>query len=192
MRRCRVVIRSAFALPLLAVLLAACGGSSSSAGTPPGPGAALKCTSSGMNAFDTYKLAGFVAVNEKIFTGVSAEVAANGTTNLGASFTKVGSGNPASTQDGLAAFKGNLAAFLVYAYGGPASIVYTDGVTYQGPQDMVESHRGLGITSSQFDYFVASVIVPALTDSGVSAADVSSCFAPVVTGAAFKASIVGQ
>jgi hypothetical protein len=157
-----------------------------------GPGAALKCDSSGKNAFDTFNTAAFVAVNEAIFANVGGEVAANGTANLGDSFTKLGSGTPASTIDDAATFKGKLAAFLVYAYGGPSSITYTDGKTYAGPQDMVTAHAGLGITSSQYDYFVASVIVPALTSSGVSVADVSSCFAPVVTDAAFKASIVGH
>ena len=166
----------------------ACGGSS----TPPGPGASLKCASSGKNAWSTYGQAAFVKVNESIFSHVTSELTANGTANLGGSFGKIGSGNPASTADNLDDFKGNLAAFLVYAYGGPDSITYTNNKKYTGPQDMVESHAGLGITSSQFDYFVANVVVPALTDNGVPQADVSSCFAPVVTDAAFKASVVGH
>jgi hypothetical protein len=57
---------------------------------------------------------------------------------------------------------------------------------------MVTAHIGLGITSSQYDYFVASVVVPALTSSGVGVDDVSSCFAPIVTDPSFKASIVGH
>ena len=157
-----------------------------------GPGAALKCTSSGKNAFDTYGTSAFVAVNEAIFSNVTGEVTANGSTNLGDSFTKIGSGMPASTAHDAPTFKGNLAAFLVYAYGGPSSITYTDGKSYSGPQDMVSAHAGLGITSDQYDYFIANVVVPALTDSGVSTDDVSSCFAPIVTDAAFKASIVGH
>lgn len=157
-----------------------------------GPGATLKCTSSGKNAFDTYGTAAFVAVNKSIFANVGAEINANGTANLGDSFTKVGTGNPASTSDNAAMFEGNLAAFLVYAFGGPEKITYTDGVSYDGPQDMVEAHTGLAITSAQFDYFVANIVVPALTTNGVSADDVSSCFAPVVTNASFKASIVGK
>lgn len=180
-------------LGLLAFLGQACG--SDSNGTSPttkGPGAALKCTSSGKNAFDTFGAPAFVAVNESIFANVSAEVTASGTTNLGDSFTKIGTGMPAAATDDLPTFKGKLAAFLVYAYGGPASITYTDGKTYTGPQDMVSAHVGLGITSGQYDYFVASVVVPALTSNGVSAADVSSCFAPVVTDAAFKSTIVGH
>jgi hypothetical protein len=145
-----------------------------------------------MNAYQTYGTNAFVAVNESIFTNVDAEIAAHGTTNLGDSFTKVGSGNPASTTDDLATFKGKLAAFLVLAYGGPSSIVYTDGKTYQGAQDLVAAHTGLNITSDQYDYFITNIVVPALTSNGVSSADVSACFAPVVTNPAFKATIVGH
>ena len=176
------------------------GGDSSAPTTGTGPGATLKCDSSGKNAWETYGVSAFVTVNEAIFANVGAEITANTTTNLGDSFTKIGSGNPASTKDDAATFKGNLAAFLVFAYGGPTSITYTDGKKYQGPQDMVESHTGLNITSSQFDYFVTSIIVPALTKSGVKHGaggaadpnDVSSCFAPIITSAAFKASVVGH
>jgi hypothetical protein len=157
-----------------------------------GPGAALKCTSSGKNAFDTYGTTAFVAVNEAVFANVGSEVTANGTANLGDSFTKIGSGMPAATADDAATFKGKLAAFLVYAYGGPSSITYTDGKLYSGLQDMVGAHTGLGITGDQYDYFIANAVVPALTGSGVSSDDVSSCFAPIVTDAAFKASIVGH
>lgn len=176
-----------------ALFASACGSDSSTDSAPTkGPGAALKCASSGKNAFDTFGATAFVAVNEAIFAQVGTEVGANGTTNLGDSFTKIGTGMPASTADDAPAFKGKLAAFLVYAYGGPSSITYTDGKTYQGPQDMVSAHVGLGITSAQYDYFIANVVVPALTSSGVSGADVSSCFAPIVTDATFKASIVGH
>jgi hypothetical protein len=173
-----------------AASLTACG--DDNATTTEAPGAALKCTSSGKNAFDTYGASGFVAVNKAIFANVMSEVTANGTSNLGDSFTKIGTGNPPSTADDVPTFEGNLAAFLVFAYGGPDHITYTDGKTYQGMQDMVEAHTGLGITSAQYDYFIASIVVPALTSSGVSADDVSSCFAPVVTAGSFKASIVGQ
>jgi hypothetical protein len=159
---------------------------------PTSPGASLKCASSGKNAFDTYGTNAFVAVNEQIFTNVFAEIGTNGTTNLGTAFLKVGTGNPPSTTDKLAAFKGNLAAFLVFAYGGPTSITYTDGAKYIGPQSMEMAHKGLGITSAQYDYFLTSIVVPALTKVGVSSADVSSCFAPILVNSAFKASIVGQ
>ncbi|MCI0573246.1 MAG: hypothetical protein L0Y66_21070, partial [Myxococcaceae bacterium] len=149
-----------------------------------GPGYTLKCASSGKNAWETYGAAAFVAANKAIFAKTIAELNANGTANLGDSFSKVGSGNPPSTRDDFPTFEGKLAAFLVWAYGGPASITYTDGKTYTGPQDMVAAHTGLNITSAQYDYFITNIVVPALTDSGVSSGDVSSCFAPVVTDAA--------
>jgi hypothetical protein len=165
---------------------------SDSSSTMKGPGAALKCSSSGKDAFDTYGADAFVTVNEAIVANVFKEIGANSTMNLGDSFTKIGSGMPASTADDAATFKGKLAAFLVYAYGGPTSITYTDGKMYSGLQDMPTAHAGLGITSDQYDYFITNQVVPALTDSGVSTDDVSSCFAPIVTDAAFKASIVGK
>ena len=176
------------------------GGDTASPTTGTGPGATLKCDSSGKNAWETYGVSAFVAVNEAIFTNVIAEGSANGTANLGDSFTKIVTGNPASTADDLPTFKGNLAAFLVYAYGGPSEITYTDNKKYTGPQDMVEAHKGLGITSAQYDYFVSNIVVPALTKNGVPAGkggatdpnDVSTCFAPILVNAAFKASIVGQ
>jgi hypothetical protein len=180
------------AASLMSLFSLACSSDDNKTTTATGPGAALKCTSSGKNAFNTYGATAFVAVNEAIFTHVNTEVTANGTSNLGDSFTKIGSGNPIATSDSAAAFKGRLAAFLVYAYGGPTSIKYTDGVTYTGPQDMVSAHVGLGITSSQFDYFVANIVVPALADNGVPTTDIGSCFAPVVTDPTFKASIVGK
>jgi hypothetical protein len=133
-----------------------------------------------------------VAVNESIFSNVIAQLTDAGTSHLGDSFTKIGSGNPPSTADDLPTFKGKLAAFLVYAYGGPTSIVYTDGQTYSGLQDMTAAHTGLAITTDQYTYFIANVVVPALTGNGVPMGDVSSCFAPVVTDPAFVASIVGH
>ena len=177
---------------LIATMGMGCGGDDAPAvGT--GPGAKLKCTSSGMNAFDTYGAAAFVAVNEEAVSETLAEVGAHGTTNLGDSFTKVGTGTPPSTADALPAFKGKLAAFLGYAYGGPDSTTYTDGVLYAGKtQDMVAEHTGLNITSAQFDYFIAMIVVPSLLAKNVSMDDVTSCFAPVVTDASFKASIVGH
>jgi len=186
----KVISLIAVALSLSAGL--ACSDDDNKTPASAAPGAALKCTSSGKDAFDTYGAAAFVAVNEAIVANVFAELGANGTVNLGDSFTKIGTGVPPSTTDPAATFKGKLAAFLVYAYGGPTSITYTDGVTYSGVQDMVAAHAGLGISSAQFDYFIANVVVPALTGSGVPATDVSSCFAPVVTDPTFKASIVGK
>jgi hypothetical protein len=170
-------------------------GSSSGAGdsaAPLGPGAAFLCTSSGKDAWDTYGATAFVAVNESIFANVNADIGDAGTANLGPAFTEIGSGNPPSTTDDLPTFKGKLAAFLVYAYGGPTSIVYTDGKTYSGLQNMVTAHTGLAITTDQYNYFISNVVVPALTSNGVLSDDVSSCFAPVVTDPTFVASIVGH
>jgi hypothetical protein len=183
------------------VLASACGGGGSKddgdmatyTPTGTGPAASLRCTSSGKNAFDTFGATAFVAVNESIFTNVTNEVTAHGTTNLGGSFTLVGTGVPVATTDGVATFKGKLAAFLVYVYGGPDSITYTDGVSYTGnTQDMVTAHTGLAITADEYDYFVMSIVVPALTANGVTTADVSSCFAPAITSASFMASVVGH
>lgn len=189
------MIKKIFAAGVMLAAMQGCGSDSDSSvpeTVAKGPGAALKCTSSGMDAFDTYKAAGFVAVNKAIVANVVAELNKNSTTNLGDSFTKVGSGVPASTTDDMATFEGKLAAFLVYAYGGPTSITYTDSKVYSGLQDMKAAHIGLAITSDQYDYFITNQVVPALTDSGVTEADVTSCFAPIVTDKAFKASIVGQ
>lgn len=179
------------AFSALAVCNFACSDDSNSTSSA-APGAALKCTSSGKDAFDTYGAAAFVTVNEAIVANVFAELGANGTANLGDSFGKIGTGMPPSTTDPAATFKGKLAAFLVYAYGGPTSTKYTDGVTYSGLQDMAAAHAGLAITDSQFQYFVANIVVPALTSNGVTSADVTSCFAPVVLSPAFEASIVGK
>jgi len=159
----------------------------------PATGASLICPSSGKNAWLTYGQNAFVAVNEAIFQNVENIGATTSTTTpLGAAFTLVGSGNPPSTADNLATFKGNLAAFLVYLYGGPTQITYTDGVVYQGPQSMQQSHQGLNITTSQFNYFVSDIIVPALSANGVSTADINACFAPPLMNPTFVASVVGQ
>ena len=137
-------------------------------GTSDGPGADLKCDSSGKDAFETYGAAAFVAVNQSIFANTQAEITANGSKNVGDSFTLVGTGSPASTTDDLATFEGKLAAFLVWVYGGPNSITYTDNKTYVGNnEDMVAAHTGLGITNAQYTYFVTNIAVPALTANGV-------------------------
>jgi hypothetical protein len=188
------MIKTILAASLMLVAAQGCSssGSDDSSSTAKGPGAALKCTSSGKDAFDTYQAPGFVAVNEAIFANVTTEITANGTTNLGDAFTKIGSGTPPSTTDDAATFKGKLAAFLVYAYGGPTSITYTDGKSYSGLQDMAAAHAGLGITGDQYTYFITNIVVPALTGSGVTSDDVTSCFAPIVTDPTFEASIVGK
>lgn len=190
---------------LLTLVAAGCGGADSSPTVDgstqgAGPGASLACESSGKNAFETYGANAFVGVTKKILAGATAEITNNSTANLGDSFTKIGSGTPASTADGATKFEGKLAAFLVYAYGGPSDTTYSDGVTYHGPQDLAAAHTGLAITSAQYDYFITSIVVPALTMTGVAHGaggaaapnDITTCFAPLVTDAAFKASIVGQ
>lgn len=176
----RIITRSLF-LAAAACTVTACGGDDDPVAT--GPGAALKCTTSNKNAWETYGVNAFVAVNEKIFELVTAELTANGDANVGGSFAAV---------TDFPTFKGRLAAFLVFVYGGPTEITYTDGKTYEGVQDMQAVHAGMAITSAQYDYFIANVVVPALTTSGVPMDDVSSCFAPPVVDATFKASIVGQ
>ena len=144
-------------------LLAACGGSDGAttekdasanvadmasidgdlAMAPPGAGAALACRSTGKNAFLTYGATAFAKVNDSIFERVSSELAANGSLNLGDSLTRVGTGVPASTADPIGSFKGSLLAFLVYAYGGPSYLQYSDGITYSGVRDMASAHRWL-------------------------------------------------
>ncbi|HEX2670039.1 MAG TPA: hypothetical protein VHM25_04150 [Polyangiaceae bacterium] len=187
------MIKKVLAAGLLLAAVQGCGSDSDGTSNMPettgkGPGAVLKCTSSGKNAWDTYGAAAFVAVNESIFDLVLADTSGE----LGDSFSKIGSGDPPSTVDDAATFKGKLAAFLVYAYGGPTSIKYTDGKTYTGPQNMALAHAGLGITEDQYNYFIMNQVVPALTMNGVPEKDVTSCFAPVVTDSAFVASIVGK
>ncbi len=190
-------VRLRYHVIVAASLLGACSSDSTpspdAASVGTGPAAKLKCTSSGKNAFDTFGAAAFVKVNESIFTNVNTEVTAHGSTNVGDSFTKIGTGQPAATTDDAATFKGRLAAFLVYVYGGPDAITYTDNKMYNGSeQDMTVAHTGLGITGPQYDYFVTNIVVPALTTNGVTMDDISSCFAPPLLDATFKATIVGH
>jgi hypothetical protein len=179
------------ALGLVTTLGVACGGDSSS--TPDAPAStAPACTSSGKNAFETYGATAFLAVNTAIINNTLAEVGSNGSANLGEPFLELGSAaNGSAYADNATTFTGKLAAFLVFAYGGPSTTTVA-GVSYNGDQDMVAAHTGMNITASQFTYFVTNEVVPALASSGVGSADISSCFAPVVTSAAFQASIVGH
>lgn len=161
-------------------------------------GSDLKC-SGGKNAFDTYGTKAFVAVNESIFKEIDTLLTADaGPDNgLGTTFSAVGTGklddaSVPALDDDTATFKGKLAAFLVYSFGGPSSITYTDNKTYSGLQMLTTAHTGLGITADQYSYFVSNVVVPALTTNGVSTADVAACFAPVVSDPNFMAQIVGQ
>jgi hypothetical protein len=163
----------------------------------PGPGATLVCETSGKNAFLTYGATKLVEINEAIFANVGTELAINGATNLGTSLELVTDMSTPS-MDSSAVFKAKLGAFLVWAYGGPSSFQYTDGVMYDGIQDMVAAHKGLAITQAQYDYFLGMIIAPALASSGIANGtgdgdnDVVSCFAPVLTNPTFVASIVNQ
>lgn len=165
---------------------------------PLGPGAHLVCQSSGENAFQTYGAATFFAITKAVIANVGAEMSAHGESNLGGSIPKLGSGVTPAYADKLPTFEGKVAAYFVWAYGGPADIQYTDGVVYHGPQDMTAAHAGMNITSAQYDYFATAIVVPALKSVGIKYGehggpdDIASCFAPVVTDAAYKASMVGK
>ena len=126
--------------------------------------------------FDKYKLAAFSEVNDAI---IDKATAAGAETRLGTSFQALA----AKGADRVTNFRTNLANFLVAAYGGPNN--------YTGP-DMITAHTGLAITSEQYDSFITTVVVPALSEKGVTEDDITNCFAPVVTDADFKASIVGR
>jgi hypothetical protein len=154
-------------------------------------GGAPLCTSSGKNAFATYGMAAFLTVDAAIFANVGTELNKNGPKNLGDSFSLIGKGKPASTTDDATVFQAKLGAFLVAAYGGPSSIE-VGGTTYSGNIDLVTAHTGLNITSDQYTYFVMSIVVPALTGSGVKSEDVMSCFAPVLLASAVEDSVVGH
>ena len=155
-------------------------GAAGNNGVGTGPGSALKCESSGKNAYETYGSA-FGAVNDAIIANVTSEITANGDTNLGPSFSNSLKGG--QLKNNPESFKQNLADFLVFAYGGPNN--------YKG-RSMEAAHTGLAITQAQYDYFITNVVVKALTDKGVPMGDVTSCFAGPVTDASFVATIVGK
>ena len=112
---------------------------------------------------------------------MTADITANGETGLGASFqNSLMGGQLKNNPEG---FKKNLGDFLVVAYGGPNN--------YQG-RTMEAAHTGLAITKAQYDYFIANIVVKALTDNGVPGDDVSSCFAPPVTDEKFVNSIINK
>ena len=140
-------------------------------GTEP-DAAPVNCTA---QMFDKYGQEAFLQVNDDI---IAASVAAP-TAMLGTSFQDLA----AAGSDRVEEFRANLAAFLVFVYGGPDN--------YTGPT-MEEVHTGLNITSEQYDYFVTEIIVPVLAADGVSDDDIANCFAPPVVDPAFKASIVGR
>jgi hemoglobin len=126
--------------------------------------------------FDKYGADAFLAVRDSIV----AKALAAPTAELGDSFASFAG---SASEEQIQVFQDHLAAFLVMVYGGPSS--------YSG-RTMQQAHAGLGITSDQYDYFITEVVVPALSENGVPSDDISNCFAPPVTDADFKASIVGQ
>jgi hypothetical protein len=126
--------------------------------------------------FDKYGADAFVAVRDSIVTKALAAP----TAMLGDAFQNFASSSSSAQID---AFKQNLADFLVMVYGGPNN--------YHGAT-MEQAHAGLAITSDQYDYFIGNVVVPALSENGVSTDDISNCFAVPLSDPTFKASIVGK
>ena len=167
------------AAPLMLLAASACkkttAPTSASATTP--ATAAPACS---QQMFGKYMIAGFTAVNTNIITLATAP---GMNANVGNTF-QTAVVNQGSAK--IASFTAKLAAFLVKAYGGP------DTYTGLGGRTMQAAHTGLAITSAQYDAFITLCVVPALTNAGVSVADITNCFAPVVTDPTFKASIVGQ
>jgi hypothetical protein len=155
-----------------ALVFGACG-SESSDGDTMNEEQESECSS---EMFGKYGETAFLAVRDSIV----ARALAAPTDQLGDSFQAFAG---SATEDQIALFQNHLAAFLVMVYGGPND--------YSG-RDMAAAHAGLGITSDQYDYFIAEVVVPSLSENGVPMDDISNCFAPPVTDAAFKASIVGK
>jgi hypothetical protein len=130
-------------------------------------------------------------VNSNIFANVEAQLATDaGAAGLGGSFGQIGKDG----RDGLGDFEANLAATLVYVYGGPPTLTL-DGGTYSGiteTENLQAEHTGLNITTDEYNYFLTNVVVPALTSAGVPTEDVESCFAPVLTNTAVIGEVVGH
>ena len=162
--------------------LTACGSDKKADATatcPPNPA----CSS---QMYSLYGDDGFSQVNDAIINNVVAEDKANGIANLGDSFrTHVLAATGAD--DPPAMFAPHLLGFLKVAYGAPESELGGANA------DMVSAHKGLAITSAQYDYFVSNIVVPALNQVLTEGNDdIGSCFAPVLTNSCFKASVVGQ
>ena len=147
--------------------LTGCGGDSE-----PGGDASASCTNT---MYDTYGQTGFEAVVEKILVNIGT-VSAMNPSPIGDSFKGL-------TPTQVAAVENDLLDFLIFVYGGPNNY---------GGRSMEAAHAGLNITQAEYDAFVSMVIVPALSDSGVTEAHITECFAPPVVDAAFVASIVGR
>jgi hypothetical protein len=140
-----------------------------------GGGADAGGASCATDMFEKYGVDAFLAVNDSI---IEKSVAAP-TSAVGTSFQDLAAQDPKRVQE----FTTNLANFLVQVYGGPEN--------YTGPS-MEEAHGGLNITSEQYDYFITSIVVPALSENGVPQADIENCFAPPVVDPAFKNSIINR
>ncbi len=125
--------------------------------------------------FEKYGQAGFEAVNANILANVGT-VSAMNPSPIGDSFKGL-------SQADVSRVEANLLDFLIFVYGGPNN--------YQG-ESMEDAHVGLDITSAQYDAFVGMVVVPALQDAGVDPDDITNCFAPPVTDASFKASMLNK
>ena len=87
----------------------------------------------------------------------------------------------AASQARQTQFNTNLSDFIIQVYGGPQQ--------YTGPT-IVLAHASLQITSAQFDAFISDVVVPALTQAGVTSSDITDCFAPPLTDPNFKGQVV--
>jgi truncated hemoglobin YjbI len=153
------------------------GGAGGAGGAGGGGGAGGSSATCSQEMFAKYKAAGFSAVNDAIIKH-AVELTNMNPSPIGDSF-KPTIADPKKTE----MFRMSLASFLIQAYGGPKE--------YKGPS-MEEVHKGMKITSEQYDYFIAHAVVPALTEVGVETKDITECFAPVVTDPAFKNSIINK
>jgi truncated hemoglobin YjbI len=112
-------------------------------------------------------------VNKKILANI-VSVSALNPSPIGDSFKGL-------SADDVQRVEANLLDFLVMVYGGPDN--------YRG-KSMRDAHAGLKITTDQYNAFLSMVVVPALTDAGVTQEDIGQCFAPPLTDPAFVADIV--
>jgi hemoglobin len=147
------------------------------AAKPDEPAAAKDTAPAGNCTKDMFKKYGeeaFLKVNDSII----AKAVAAPVDKVGPTFKKL-----AKNKAEAAKVKKHLAELLVKVYGGPDN--------YKG-RDMETTHKGMKITSDQYDWFIGNVVVAALKENGVSDDDIKNCFAPPVTDTAFKASIIGR
>jgi truncated hemoglobin YjbI len=167
------ILRLAAAGTLLTAMLA-CSSSSSSTGSGGTTSSSSASTGSGGSCttqmYAKYGPAAFTTVTDDLVKTAAADP------QIGHYFAAL------TTTAEVTAFEASLDQFIVGVYGGPND--------YTGP-DMATAHKGLHITSADYTYFVG-LIVKDLESNGVSDSDVTDCFAPPITAAAFEASIVGM